>query len=61
MQTNKQALEEALEFFPGGVNSPARAFKAVGGGPVFMAQVSVHAFVISKGETILIMSAHGGR
>lgn len=38
MQTNKQALEEALEFFPGGVNSPARAFKAVGGGPVFMAR-----------------------
>src|ERR671915_2385145 len=31
------ALEaRAVQVIPGGVNSPVRAFKAVGGGPVFM-------------------------
>jgi glutamate-1-semialdehyde 2,1-aminomutase len=29
---------EALELFPGGVNSPARAFRAVGGDPLFIAR-----------------------
>jgi len=28
--------ERALRLFPGGVNSPVRAFKAVGGTPVFL-------------------------
>jgi len=31
-----QAFAEAQRFIPGGVNSPARAFGAVGGGPVFI-------------------------
>lgn len=36
----KSALyfKRALELIPGGVNSPVRAFKAVGGNPVFMSQ-----------------------
>ncbi len=29
-------FEEALTLFPGGVNSPVRAFKSVGGTPIFM-------------------------
>lgn len=29
------AYEEACRYLPGGVNSPVRAFRAVGGGPVF--------------------------
>lgn len=29
-------FDEAKELFPGGVNSPVRAFKAVGGTPIFM-------------------------
>ena len=29
-------FQEALGFFPGGVNSPVRAFKAVGGNPLFL-------------------------
>jgi glutamate-1-semialdehyde 2,1-aminomutase len=36
MTTNRQALETAQTFFPGGVNSPVRAFKAVGGHPPFI-------------------------
>ncbi len=32
---NDQAFAEAKRFFPGGVNSPVRAFKAVGGTPLF--------------------------
>ncbi len=31
---NRKVIEEALEVLPGGVNSPVRAFKAVGGEPI---------------------------
>lgn len=33
MGRNKQIFEEAQRYIPGGVNSPVRAFKAVGGAP----------------------------
>lgn len=33
--TSKKLFERAQEFIPGGVNSPVRAFKSVGGTPVF--------------------------
>lgn len=36
MTTNASALEQAQKFFPGGVNSPVRAFKSVGGQPLFI-------------------------
>lgn len=36
MSTSKQAFNEARKYIPGGVNSPVRAFKAVGGTPVFI-------------------------
>ncbi len=36
MTTSEQAFEEAQKFIPGGVNSPVRAFKSVGGSPVFI-------------------------
>jgi len=35
--TNAEAFERALRVTPGGVNSPVRAFRSVGGTPVFMA------------------------
>lgn len=36
-QTKSQELfEKARQFFPGGVNSPVRAFRSVGGTPLFM-------------------------
>lgn len=36
LETSKKLFERAQQFIPGGVNSPARAFKSVGGTPVFL-------------------------
>jgi glutamate-1-semialdehyde 2,1-aminomutase len=36
INTSKQLFEQAQALMPGGVNSPVRAFKSVGGTPVFM-------------------------
>ena len=38
MNTSKsnKLFEEAQKYIPGGVNSPVRAFKSVGGNPVFI-------------------------
>lgn len=33
---SKKLFEEAVRYIPGGVNSPVRAFKSVGGGPIFI-------------------------
>lgn len=35
-ERSKQLFSKAKELFPGGVNSPVRAFKSVGGTPLFM-------------------------
>jgi glutamate-1-semialdehyde 2,1-aminomutase len=35
-QTSTSLLERARQIIPGGVNSPVRAFKSVGGGPLFI-------------------------
>ena len=35
-EKSSQLFQEALHYFPGGVNSPVRAFKSIGGTPVFM-------------------------
>jgi glutamate-1-semialdehyde 2,1-aminomutase len=36
MTKSEELFEEAQQYIPGGVNSPVRAFKQVGGTPVFM-------------------------
>jgi len=36
IKTSKTLFEKAQHFIPGGVNSPVRAFKAVGGDPLFL-------------------------
>lgn len=36
LETSKDLFNRAQQFIPGGVNSPARAFKSVGGTPVFI-------------------------
>ena len=38
--TSKALFENAKKFIPGGVNSPVRAFKAVGGDPLFIKSAS---------------------
>ncbi|HCM06155.1 MAG TPA: aspartate aminotransferase family protein, partial [Oceanospirillales bacterium] len=35
MNKSQDLFERAQEFIPGGVNSPVRAFKGVGGTPIF--------------------------
>ncbi len=35
-QTSEQLFQRAKDFIPGGVNSPVRAFRAVGGNPIFI-------------------------
>ena len=35
-QRSSALFKEALKHIPGGVNSPVRAFKAVGGTPIFI-------------------------
>ena len=40
MESIQTLFEEAQKYIPGGVNSPVRAFKAVGGNPVFINRAS---------------------
>ncbi|MEK7294357.1 MAG: aminotransferase class III-fold pyridoxal phosphate-dependent enzyme, partial [Nitrospirota bacterium] len=35
---SQQLFGQALQYIPGGVNSPVRAFKSVGGQPLFIAK-----------------------
>ncbi|MFA7446297.1 MAG: aspartate aminotransferase family protein, partial [Flavobacteriaceae bacterium] len=35
-QRSSQLFTEAQQYIPGGVNSPVRAFKGVGGTPIFI-------------------------
>jgi glutamate-1-semialdehyde 2,1-aminomutase len=50
--TRSRALQQRAErFFPGGVNSPVRAFKAVGGAPPF----------VERGEGAYLFDADGNR
>ena len=53
MQTNRsrELFERAREIIPGGVNSPVRAFRAVGGQPLF----------IARGEGAYVYDADGNR
>ena len=37
---SRQLFQDAMRYFPGGVNSPVRAFRAVGGEPFFVAHAS---------------------
>ena len=37
-EKSKKLFEEAKKYIPGGVNSPVRAFKSVGGSPLFISK-----------------------
>lgn len=50
-ERSRQLFDKACGLFPGGVNSPVRAFKAVGGTPVFLA----------RGEGAYVYDADGNR
>ncbi|HRW07689.1 MAG TPA: glutamate-1-semialdehyde 2,1-aminomutase [Caldilineaceae bacterium] len=51
IEKSKQLFHEAQQLLPGGVNSPVRAFKAVGGQPLF----------IAKGEGAYMTDVDGNR
>ena len=46
---NEKLFKEALQYLPGGVNSPVRAFKAVGGKPI----------ILTKGRRCRVWDADG--
>ena len=50
-ERSEQLFEEALELMPGGVSSPVRAFRAVGGSPLF----------IERGEGAYLVDVDGNR
>ena len=66
MSTNQALFDRAQQVIPGGVNSPVRAFRAVGGTPRFIARAAgaylwdaegnVHGFA----NLIGLINAHGG-
>jgi glutamate-1-semialdehyde 2,1-aminomutase len=50
-QRSRELFQRAVQVIPGGVNSPVRAFKAVGGDPLFM----------ERGEGAYLFDADGNR
>jgi len=56
-----KAFTRAQQLIPGGVNSPARAFGAVGGEPIFSRQARGLILQISMVTRTLITSVRGGR
>ena len=56
-----EAFLRANRVIPGGVNSPARAFGAVGGEPPFMARAKGPISTTSTATSTSTTSARGGR
>ena len=51
--TSNQLFEEAKQYFPGGVNSPVRAFKSVEGSPLFIVQGDAEKIVDEDGNSYI--------
>jgi glutamate-1-semialdehyde 2,1-aminomutase len=52
-EASKRLFAEALQYIPGGVNSPVRAFRAVGGEPFFVDRaLGAHVFDVDGNEYI---------
>lgn len=52
-EKSKSLFEEAKKFIPGGVNSPVRAFKSVGGNPIFVERGSGSKFYDVDGNEFI--------
>jgi len=59
-ERSRQLFEEAARYFPGGVNSPVRAFRAVGGEPFFVARASGSRITDVDGRTYIDYVASWG-
>ena len=53
MKTNSQLFSQARKYIPGGVNSPVRAFQAVGGDPVFIDRAQGSKLYSAEGKEYL--------
>jgi glutamate-1-semialdehyde aminotransferase len=60
-QVSAQLFEKAKAFFPGGVNSPVRAFRSVGGTPIFIDKGKGLTFGMLMEMNILITVLVGDR
>lgn len=58
--TSAEWYRRAVEVMPGGVNSPVRAFKAVGGSPPFIASASGPRLTTVDGDTLVDLIASWG-
>ena len=59
---NQQLFERSQKYIPGGVNSPVRAFKSVGGTPVFFRRgKGAQVYGMQMIKPILIMWGRGVR
>src|SRR5437588_6632984 len=57
---SKELFRRAVEIIPGGVNSPVRAFRSVGGQPVFIARgEGSHLFDVDGNEYIDYVGSWG--
>lgn len=52
-QKSKELYQRAIKLMPGGVNSPVRAFRAVGGDPLFMASGKGSRITSEDGESYI--------
>lgn len=60
MTRSTELFHQAQAIIPGGVNSPVRAFKGVGGDPIFLNKVKVLILLTLITMSTLIMLGHGG-
>lgn len=58
-EQSEKAFALAKTLFPGGVNSPVRAFKSVGGNPIFFRKEKDRTCGTSMAMSILIIAALG--
>ena len=59
-EISSQLYAKAQKVMPGGVNSPVRAFNAVGGEPLFIRVRRVAQLQMWMAMSLLIMFLHGG-
>jgi glutamate-1-semialdehyde 2,1-aminomutase len=60
MSRSSRLMEQAQAVIPGGVNSPVRAFKAVGGSPPFIARARDHRIVDADGRVFVDLVSSWG-
>lgn len=61
MNQSQQLFERAKKTIPGGVNSPVRAFRSVGGTPFFTKKLKAVISPLQMIRNYWIMFAHGGQ